>query len=232
MIGRLTIPLAAALALACSGPTEPRQPMDGVWVLDSSTAGLPPRQMTLTQTGMTISGTGTAMGVDRPIAITISGTYGASPVDGPPVVSLQFLIDDAGGVTGSFTGTLSGDGRLQGTIAYSGNTFSPGTLWFVRPLATGLEGTVTRGPITPVCVVGVPCDAPFFAGFEVLAQQRLVARFVSDSAGHYEVLLAPGAYAVVPDSGAPIFPQGQARQVTVGPVGMTHVDLQFDTGIR
>ena len=97
---------------------------------------------------------------------------------------------------------------------------------------TGLVGTVRRGPITPVCQVGVPCDAPFSAGFEVLLGQIAVARFQSDSAGRYQVLLAPGTYVVVPDSSAPIFPKGQTRQVNVGPVGLTQLDLEFDTGIR
>ena len=98
--------------------------------------------------------------------------------------------------------------------------------------ATGLEGTVTRGPVTPVCQVGVPCYAPFSAAFTVTQQQRVVASFRSDSAGRYQVLLAPGAYMVAPDSGAPVWPKGQVRSVTVGSVGLTHLDLQFDTGIR
>ena len=99
-------------------------------------------------------------------------------------------------------------------------------------LVTGLEGTVLRGPIQPVCRVGQPCDAPFSAGFQVWQQQRLVAQFRSDSAGHYQVLLSPSAYTVMADSGAPIFPRGQTRMVTVGPIGLTHADLSFDTGIR
>ncbi len=98
--------------------------------------------------------------------------------------------------------------------------------------STGLVGTVTRGPITPVCRVGVTCDAPFAASFTVMRGQVAVARFQSDTAGRYEVLLSPGAYTVTPDSGSPVFPNGQAKAATVGPVGLTRLDLQFDTGIR
>lgn len=98
--------------------------------------------------------------------------------------------------------------------------------------STGLVGTVTRGPITPVCRVGVPCDAPLAASFTVTREQLVVAHFQSDTAGHYQVLLAPGAYTVAPDSGAPVWPTGQAKQATVGASGLTHLDLQFDTGIR
>jgi len=102
----------------------------------------------------------------------------------------------------------------------------------VENQATGLVGTVLRGPIQPVCRVGQTCEAPFSAGFEVLQQQHLVAQFRSDSVGHYQVLLSPGAYTIVADSGAPIWPRGQSHLVTVGSTGLTHLDLSFDTGIR
>ena len=98
--------------------------------------------------------------------------------------------------------------------------------------STGLVGTVTRGPVTPVCRVGVPCSAPFSAAFSVSQGQQVVARFQSDSAGHYQVLLAPGSYTITPDSGAPVFPRSQAKAATVGSSELTHLDLQFDTGIR
>ncbi len=97
---------------------------------------------------------------------------------------------------------------------------------------TGLEGTVLRGPVQPVCRIHEPCDAPFSGTFGVWQRQKLVARFRSDSAGRYEVPLPPGTYAIVADPGAPVWPPGQAHDVTVGPVGLTHVDLSFDTGIR
>lgn len=97
---------------------------------------------------------------------------------------------------------------------------------------TGLEGTVRRGPVTPVCQVGVPCDAPLESAFTVLVGQRIVAAFVSDSAGHYSLFLAPGVYAISPDTSAPVWPKGQTRQAVVGQSGMTQLDLEFDTGIR
>jgi hypothetical protein len=106
-----------------------------------------------------------------------------------------------------------------------------GTL-LAKDQGTGLEGMVRRGPIQPVCRVGQPCDAPFSAVFQVWQQQQLVTKFQSDSTGHYRVLLAPGAYTIMADSGAPIWPPRQAHDVTVGSVGVTHLDLDFDTGIR
>jgi hypothetical protein len=113
-----------------------------------------------------------------------------------------------------------------------GCSSQPSNILLAENHGTGLEGTVLRGPIQPVCRVGEPCDAPFSAAFEVWQQQQLVARFRSDSTGHYRVLVAPGAYTVVADSGAPIWPADQAHEVTVGPVGVTKLDLDFDTGIR
>ena len=99
---------------------------------------------------------------------------------------------------------------------------------------TGLTGVVTRGPITPVCRIDVPCDAPFSAGFIVQRGGRQIATFRSDSMGQFTVFLAPGAYTVVPNADTPIIsPASQAKPVTVGDTGLlTVVRLTFDTGIR
>lgn len=99
---------------------------------------------------------------------------------------------------------------------------------------TGLTGVVVRGPITPVCRVDVPCDAPFSAGFTVQRGGRQVAQFQSDSAGQFTVYLQPGTYSIVPNADAPLIsPASQAKSVTVGDTGpLTVVRLTFDTGIR
>lgn len=99
---------------------------------------------------------------------------------------------------------------------------------------TGLTGVVMRGPVTPVCRVDVPCDAPFSATFNVERNGRRVTQFQSDSAGQFTVSLAPGPYIVVPNSDAPVIsPSSQAKSVTVADNGMlTVVRLTFDTGIR
>lgn len=100
-------------------------------------------------------------------------------------------------------------------------------------LSTGLEGTVRRGPIQPVCRPDQPCDAPFSARFEVRSGERHIAYFRSDSAGDFEVRLAPGEYTVAPDSFAPLLGAiWQTKAVVVGSAGLTHVEFDFDTGIR
>jgi hypothetical protein len=121
---------------------------------------------------------------------------------------------------------------LTALVACGGPT-DPGALFNTSgDGTTGLAGTVRRGPVTPVCLVDVQCDAPFHAGFQVLLGRLVVAHFESDSAGRYKVFLAPGTYGIHPGSGAPLWPQGQTRDVVVGQVGMTHLDVEFDTGIR
>jgi hypothetical protein len=103
------------------------------------------------------------------------------------------------------------------------------------PVATssGVQGRVLRGPVTPVCVVGVPCDAPFAASFSVRQDGRTVATFRSDSTGAFLVWLPAGTYLIVPDAGAPIIdPGAQGKSVVVRPGAITTVELTFDTGIR
>jgi hypothetical protein len=98
--------------------------------------------------------------------------------------------------------------------------------------STGLEGTMRRGPTQPVCQVDQPCSAPFTAGFEVLQGGQIVARFQSDAEGHFLIHLPPGIYMVTPDESAPLLTRADAHDVTVGSSGLTHVELEFDTGIR
>lgn len=100
-------------------------------------------------------------------------------------------------------------------------------------LTTGLTGTVVRGPITPVCQIQVPCDAPFSADFSVEQNGKVVSGFRSDQDGRFTVMLEPGGYRVVPAANAPIiFPATQAKTVAVLTTGLTEVRLTFDTGIR
>lgn len=98
--------------------------------------------------------------------------------------------------------------------------------------STGLEGITLRGPTRPVCQLDQPCTAPFKAGFEVLQGGKIVGRFQSDSEGHFLIHLPPGTYTVSPDRSAPLLARGNAHEVTVGSTGLTHVELEFDTGIR
>ena len=100
-------------------------------------------------------------------------------------------------------------------------------------ITTGLAGVVVRGPVTPVCTAGVPCDAPFSATFDVRADGRVVGAFTSSATGAFSVALRPGSYEIVPRADAPLMnPTAQRRPVRVEDTGITTVRLEFDTGIR
>ena len=99
--------------------------------------------------------------------------------------------------------------------------------------ASGLRGTVTRSPITPVCVVGQPCAGParqvtllFWLG------GRVAGRAVTDASGRYRIVLAPARYQVSraqqPNLGRGLEPD-HAR---VLPGRFARVDFSIDTGIR
>jgi len=89
--------------------TAPSQPLDGVWRLVAAHFPLDPYTLTLTQHDGTVTGTGDATGVDRPIAVTVSGTVSL------PAVSLTFSY---GGGTARYTATLQSDSLLVGQAVY------------------------------------------------------------------------------------------------------------------
>lgn len=123
--------------------------------------------------------------------------------------------------------------RIVSLFALALSCLATGCAAPAAPSDTALVGTVVRGPIQPVCRVDVPCDAPFSASFTVQRGDRVVATFRSDSEGHFDVLLTPGMYAIVPSPDAPIIsPAAQRKDVAVGSSGKTTVLLHFDTGIR
>jgi hypothetical protein len=94
--------------------------------------------------------------------------------------------------------------------------------------ATGIAGTVRRGPIRPVCIAGLPCDAPA-AGVivEVRSGRAVVARLRTGKAGRFLLYVGPGTYVarIVAKRAAPVV-------VRVRAGSLTHVALSIDTGIR
>lgn len=101
-------------------------------------------------------------------------------------------------------------------------------------LSTGLEGTVYRGPISPVVIEGQVNDAPFSALFHVYnSKNKKVKSFTSNEQGTFSVLLAPGNYTIKPDQSAPIISgEFQTKSIIVNSISITQQDLYFDTGIR
>lgn len=98
-------------------------------------------------------------------------------------------------------------------------------------LTSGLFGKVTKGPLTPVCHEGVPCDGPA-AGLTLVFSRNgtAVARTTTRKDGSYRLALRPGRYSVraVPRAMIPTEP----RLVSVPTGRFRHVDFFVDTGIR
>ena len=96
--------------------------------------------------------------------------------------------------------------------------------------ASGLRGVVHRGPITPVCKEGVPCEAP--AGHvRITFVRNGIARSVTTGAdGRYVIRLAPGTWAVKIATGK-IGSYGP-RTVLVRAGVMRVQNFTIDTGIR
>lgn len=96
---------------------------------------------------------------------------------------------------------------------------------------SGLYGTVRRGPITPVCRSGVPCDAPAPNTILTFSRAGLARKTQTDQQGAYRIGLPPGVYLVRTNSK----PFGQTPHPTHVRVRAGHRDkivFTIDTGIR
>jgi hypothetical protein len=98
---------------------------------------------------------------------------------------------------------------------------------------SGLQGTVTRGPTSPVCVAEQPCTAP--ASHLTLLfwrDGRVVARATTDLAGRFRIRLVPARYRVSRSAATSIGRGLEPVVVRVVPGRFTTVDFSIDTGIR
>ena len=91
-----------------------------------------------------------------------------------------------------------------------------------------LHGTVTIGPTTPVCRVGVPCDKPAAKVTLTFTRPGRVVRAVTDAKGHYRVSLQAGTWNVRASAGMYIKP---AKFVVPQALTATR-NFAIDTGIR
>ncbi len=97
-----------------------------------------------------------------------------------------------------------------------------------------LEGTVTRGPISPLSRPGVPNSAPVAEAQLQITDPtgKVVATAQSASDGSYSVELPPGDYLVSIASPTTRFGRRGPTEVTITAGQRAHLDLQIDTGIR
>ena len=88
-------------------------------------------------------------------------------------------------------------------------------------------GSVTIGPVTPVCQAGVPCDKPASHVKLIFTRLGRSVTTTTDGSGGYRIRIAPGIYAVRANEGMSVRP----RNINVR-VPTTHLDFSIDTGIR
>jgi hypothetical protein len=98
--------------------------------------------------------------------------------------------------------------------------------------ASGVRGVVKKGPIMPVCRVGVPCDAPVKVTLLFSRGGRVVAQTRSDAKGRYRIALSPGSYDVRTKERIGIRQLPSPHTVHVRAGHWDRIDFFIDTGIR
>ena len=97
---------------------------------------------------------------------------------------------------------------------------------------SGLEGVVTRSPIMPVCLEGVPCAAPSKNTPLVFFRPGRSVRTRTDAAGRYRVVLTPGWWSVQTATNPQIGSGIRPHRVRVFANRVRVVNFDVDTGIR
>jgi hypothetical protein len=96
--------------------------------------------------------------------------------------------------------------------------------------SSGLYGKVTRGPVTPVCQLGIPCDEPAAHATFLLLRNGKSVRVRTDARGRYRVRLAPGRYTIAKPNWGPGGIKPTSARVPRG--RFARLNLFIDTGIR
>jgi hypothetical protein len=101
------------------------------------------------------------------------------------------------------------------------------------PTTSGIEGTVSIGPLQPVARPGEPDSKPYQAEIAVknASDGALVVTFTTAADGTFRVALKPGNYRLEPKAGRPL-PIATGQDVTVGTGRFTTVTIRYDSGIR
>ena len=94
-----------------------------------------------------------------------------------------------------------------------------------------LHGHVMRGPITPVCRIDTPCDAPAANATVYFTRLGKTASVVTNKKGYYRIRLTGGVYNVTAKRRT-LGTDLQPRRVRVVAGSDKRVDFHIDTGIR
>jgi hypothetical protein len=99
-------------------------------------------------------------------------------------------------------------------------------------LLTGtIHGTVTRGPIAPVCRIGTPCSAPAKHITLFFRRNGSTRSTKTDARGRYSIRLTAGVYTVKTNQ-RPFGTIPQPRTVRVRAGRNTRTNFGIFTGIR
>ena len=90
-----------------------------------------------------------------------------------------------------------------------------------------LTGSVTRGPVTPVCREGVPCSEPAANVRLTFVRGGASVSVRTDASGRYRIRLASGTYIVRSSAGMSITP----AKVWVR-AALPRRNFAIDTGLR
>ena len=92
-----------------------------------------------------------------------------------------------------------------------------------------LRGVVTRGPVTPVCRVGTPCDAPAKRTLIRFTRNGVARSVTTGTDGRYAIRLPAGTWTIAIPGGRFGY-RPKAALVRAGAVRT--VNIFVDTGIR
>ncbi len=111
-------------------------------------------------------------------------------------------------------------------------TFRSGTA--SATLYSGIEGKATIGPTCPVETIENPClPSPYSAHIAVInSKGKVVTETVATKNGSFTIFLPAGTYTVRNADISKPFPSLFPQEVTVNQNKITHVLLEFDSGIR
>lgn len=115
----------------------------------------------------------------------------------------------------------------------SGNQIMDNEIVTPQSIDSGIEGTVTIGPMCPVMQENVPCpDQAFQAAFTVFTSAGIkVVEFQTDEQGYFHVNLTPGDYVLHLESPKPMR-IAKDMPFNVAEDTYTLLDIKYDSGIR
>jgi hypothetical protein len=95
-------------------------------------------------------------------------------------------------------------------------------------VATGvLYGSVSIGPLTPVCRIGTPCDGPAKHATLTFTRGARAVSTKTDAAGRYRVTLTTGTWTVRASVGMSTKPAAVAVRT-----GTHRTNFSIDSGLR